>query len=68
MTNVTATPQQLAMIAQVLDAYSIAFAIDDPFKRESLGSLLLQSLEGGAQTIEDLADALERHIGNGFLR
>ena len=66
--NVAATPQQLAMISQVLDAYSVAFAIDDPLRRETLGCLLLQCVEDGARTTDELADALDRHIGNGCLR
>lgn len=66
--HLVATPQQLAMIAQVLDAYSQAFALDDPAKRERLGSLLLQSLEQGARTVDDLADALDEHIEKGCMR
>jgi len=69
MPHLVATPQQLAMIAQVLDAYSAAFALDDdPAKRERLGCLLLQCLEAGARTVDELADALDEHIGKGCMR
>lgn len=68
MSDAAATPQKLAMIAQVLDAYSVAFAIDDPAKRARLGNLLLQCVEEGAHSVEDLADALDRQIVKGCLR
>jgi hypothetical protein len=68
MFDAAATPQKLAMIAQVLDAYSVAFAIDDPAKRESLGNFLLQCMEEGANSVDELADALDRQIGKGCLR
>jgi hypothetical protein len=66
--HLVATPQQLAMIAQVMDAYSTAFALDDPAKRERIGSLLLECLEAGARTVDELADALDEHIGKGCMR
>lgn len=56
------------MMAEVLDAYSVAFALDDPAKREKIGRLLQQCLEEGARTTDELADALDEHIGRGCLR
>jgi hypothetical protein len=68
MSNLVATPQELAMVAQVLDAYCIAFAVEDANERERTGRLLLRLLEGGRSTVEDLSGALEEHIAKGFLR
>ena len=42
MANVVATPQQLAVMAQVLDAYCMAFSVYDREGRERIGLLLLQ--------------------------
>jgi hypothetical protein len=68
ITKVGATPQELAMIAQVQDAYCVAFGIEDRIGREKLGRLLLQCLTAGAQTMDQLADALDDQIGKGCLR
>lgn len=68
MPHLVATPQQLAMIAQVMDAYGTAFALDDPAKRERLGSLLLQCVKAGARTVDELADALDEEIEKGCMR
>jgi hypothetical protein len=65
--NVIATPQQLATIAQVLDAYCVAFSVQEPGRRERLGLLLLQFVEHGKTSVEDLSAALEEQIANGFL-
>jgi hypothetical protein len=66
--NVVATPHQLAVVTQVLDAYCIAFAVSDVEARERIAALLLQFLERGKTSIDDLSSALEEHILNGFLR
>ena len=66
--NVVVAPQQLAMMAQVMEAYCVAFALEDPARREKLGRLLQQCLEEGARTTDELADALDQHIGRGCLR
>ncbi len=63
-----ANPQQLAMIAQVLEAYAMAFSITDPVKRESLGELLLALVQRGANSTEMLAVALDDEIAKGCLR
>ena len=68
MANVVATPQQLAVMAQVLDAYCMAFSVYDREGRERIGLLLLQFLERGKNSVEDLSKALEDHIAMGFLR
>ncbi len=68
MANIIATPQQLSMLAQVMEAYCIAFSVDDPLKREELGGVLLELLQRGASTIDDLSAALDRRIGDGLLR
>jgi hypothetical protein len=66
--NVIASPQQLAIVAQVLEAYSIAFSVDDPAKRENIADLLMMLFERGARTQAELAAAIEREIERGFLR
>jgi hypothetical protein len=66
--KIEATPPELAMIAQVQDAYCVAFGIEDRARREKLGRLLLQCLKGGARTIDELTDALDDQIGKGCLR
>lgn len=68
MTNIIVTPRQLAVVAQVLDAYCIAFAVSDVEARERIGALLLQMLKRGKTNLEDLSSALEEHIASGFLR
>jgi hypothetical protein len=68
LANVAATPQQLTMVVQVLDAYAIAFSITDPLKREALGELLLVLAQRGANSTERLASALEDEIAKGCLR
>lgn len=68
MANVVATPQQLAVMAQVLDAYCMAFSVYDREERERIGLLLLQFLERGKNSVEELSKALEDHIAMGFLR
>lgn len=68
MSNIVATPQQLSVLAQVLDAYCTAFAVYDAEQRERIGLLLLRFLEQGKTSLEDLSRALEEHIANGFLR
>jgi NAD(P)H-nitrite reductase large subunit len=68
MTSAVVNPQQLAMIAQVLEAYAIAFSITDPTKRESLGELLLALVQRGANSTERLALALDDEIAKGCLR
>ncbi len=62
------SPQQLAVVAQVLEAYSIAFAIVDPAKRDHMAQMLMMLHERGAHTQAELAVALEREIASGFLR
>lgn len=62
------TPQQLALISEVVQAYAIAFSIDEPAKRELLAGLLVSLVERGIETKAELALALEREIANGFLR
>ncbi len=56
------------MIAQVLEAYAMAFSITDPVKRESLGELLLALVQRGANSTEMLAVALDDEIAKGCLR
>jgi hypothetical protein len=68
MTSAVVNPQQLAMIAQVLEAYAIAFSITDPMKRESLCDLLLALVQQGANSTERLALALDDEIAKGCLR
>ena len=63
-----ASPQQLSVVAQVLEAYSIAFAVDDPAKRDHMAQMLMMLHERGARTQAELAVALEREIASGFLR
>jgi hypothetical protein len=66
--DVLATPQELAIIAQVQDAYCVAFGIEDPLKRQELRLLLLRCLEAGAHMMDELADALDDQIGKGCFR
>lgn len=66
--NTTPNPQQLAMISQILEAYSIAFAIAEPAKRELVAALLMRLFNEGARTESELATALELEIARGFLR
>ncbi len=63
-----ATPHQLAIVAQVLEAYSIAFGIEDPEPRKRMATLLMLLHEGGAHSQSELAAALEEEIKRGFLR
>jgi hypothetical protein len=65
---VIASPQQLSVIAQVLEAYAIAFSVEDPAKRENMADLLMKLFERGAHTQADLAAAIEHEIARGFLR
>jgi hypothetical protein len=65
---VIADPQHLAVVSQVLEAYSIAFAIDDPTKRDHMARLLTHLHERGARTQGELASAIEQEIARGFLR
>ena len=66
--NVVVAPWQLAMMAQVMEAYCVAFAIDDPLKRAQVGYVLMQLLVGGASSLDDLSNGLDEHIGKGLLR
>ena len=66
--KVDATPPELAMIAEIQDAYCVAFGIEDRVKREKLGRLLLECLTAGATTMDQLTDALDDQIGKGCLR
>ena len=66
--KVIASPQQLSIVAQILEAYSIAFAVDDPARRENMAELLMKLFERGARTQAELAAAIEREIARGFLR
>ena len=66
--KVDATPPELAMIAEIQDAYCVAFGIEDRVKREKLGRLLLECLTAGANTMDHLTDALDDQIGKGCLR
>jgi hypothetical protein len=65
---VIASPQQLSVVAQVLEAYSIAFSVDDPARRENMADLLMKLFERGARTQAELAMAIEHEIARGFLR
>jgi hypothetical protein len=65
---VAANPQQLALVSEVLEAYSIAFGVAEPEKRTYLADLLIVLFERGARTKTELAVALEREIARGFLR
>ena len=66
--NVVVAPRQLAMMAQVMDAYCVAFAIEDPLKRAQVRSVLMQLLVDGASSLDDLSNGLDEHIGKGLLR
>lgn len=56
------------MVAQVLEAYSIAFAVNEPTKRDDMADLLMALFERGACTQAELAAAIEHEIASGFLR
>ena len=56
------------MMAQVMDAYCVAFAIEDPLKRAQVGYVLMQLLVDGASSVDDLSNGLDEHIGKGLLR
>ena len=66
--NAVVAPRQLAMMAQVMEAYCVAFAIDDPLKRAQVGYVLMQLLVDGASSLDDLSNGLDEHIGKGLLR
>ena len=61
-------PQHLAMIAEVAEAYSIAFSIEEPVKRGRLTGMLETMVERGANTKAELCSGLELEIARGFLR
>ena len=63
-----ANPQQLELLSEVLEAYSMAFGVAEPEKRSYLADLLIVLFERGARTKTELASALEREIARGFLR
>lgn len=67
-TKSVASPQQLAVVAQVLEAYSIAFEVNEPAKRDDMADLLMALFERGARTQAELAAAIEHEIASGFLR
>lgn len=62
------TPQHLALISEVAEAYSIAFSIREPARRGLLTGLLEMLVARGAHTKAELAAALELEIARGFLR
>jgi hypothetical protein len=62
LANVVATPQQLAAMAQVLNAYCLAFSVRDSEERDQIGLLLLQFLERGKTSADELSAALDEHI------
>jgi hypothetical protein len=61
-------PQHLELIAEVAEAYSIAFSIEEPAKRGNLTGLLEMLVERGANTKAELCSGLEIEIARGFLR
>ena len=56
------------MMAEVLDAYAVAFSLTSPTQRELLAVLGERLVERGARTKAELCQALEYEIAKGFLR
>jgi hypothetical protein len=61
-------PQHLAMIAEVSEAYAIAFSVREPERRASLTTMLATLFERGSRTKAELMASLEIEIAKGLFR
>lgn len=62
------SPQQLAMIAEVSEAYAVAFSVREPERRAMLAATLATLVERGSATRAELMASLELEIARGLLR
>jgi hypothetical protein len=61
-------PQHLAMIAEVSEAYAVAFSVREPERRASLTTMLAMLFERGSRTKAELMASLEIEIAKGLFR
>jgi hypothetical protein len=57
----TANPEELAMITEVLDAYSTVHGLTAEY-RERAGAFLVAEFNKGARTRQELAEALTHYL------
>jgi hypothetical protein len=60
VSSVVAQPEQLAMLAEVLDDHCLRHKIEDESARAYIAQQILYLFQGGAQTVEEISAGLER--------